>query len=123
MSKALSRAVAGSIRLRATSQPTNPSSTGSSTAESPRSPDPSIHRNSEHQMLLLSNVQVRYQRAVLALHELSLHVPEGQIVALRGNNGAGKSTVLKAISGLLAAEQGRVVAGDIQLDGQSVGHL
>jgi branched-chain amino acid transport system ATP-binding protein len=74
-------------------------------------------------MLELSNVQVRYQRAVLALHGLSLHVPEGHIVALLGNNGAGKSTALKAISGLLAAGQGRVVGGHIQLDGQSVGHL
>jgi branched-chain amino acid transport system ATP-binding protein len=74
-------------------------------------------------MLQLSDVQVCYQRAVLALHGLSLLVPEGHIVALLGNNGAGKSTALKAISGLLAAEQGRVVGGDIQLDGQSVVHL
>jgi branched-chain amino acid transport system ATP-binding protein len=74
-------------------------------------------------MLLLRDVQVRYQHASLALSGLSLKVPEGHIVALLGNNGAGKSTALKAISGLLHAENGRVVAGDVELDGQSVMHL
>jgi len=74
-------------------------------------------------MLRLRDVQVRYHQALLALQGLSLHVPEGQIVALLGSNGAGKSTALKAISGLLRAEHGRVVAGDIELDGRSVGDL
>jgi branched-chain amino acid transport system ATP-binding protein len=74
-------------------------------------------------MLRLRDIQVRYQHASLALNGLSLKVAEGHIVALLGNNGAGKSTALKAISGLLHAESGRVVAGDIELDGQSVIHL
>jgi branched-chain amino acid transport system ATP-binding protein len=69
-------------------------------------------------MLRLIDVQVRYQRAVLALDGLSLEVPEGHIVALLGNNGSGKSTALKAISGLLRSERGRVTQGRIELDGR-----
>ena len=44
------------------------------------------------------------------LRGLSLEVPQGQIVALLGSNGAGKSTTLKAASGLLPSEQGEVTA-------------
>ena len=74
-------------------------------------------------MLRLSEVQVRYARAILALEGVSLEVPEGHIVALIGNNGAGKSTALKSISGLLRAESGRVTAGHVYLDNQSVAGL
>ena len=51
--------------------------------------------------LELNNVEVIYEEVILVLRGLSLAVPEGQIVALLGSNGAGKSTTLKAISGLL----------------------
>jgi branched-chain amino acid transport system ATP-binding protein len=50
-------------------------------------------------------------------------VPDGQIVTLLGANGAGKSTTLKAISGLLKSEDGEVCDGTIELDGQSLAHL
>jgi branched-chain amino acid transport system ATP-binding protein len=69
-------------------------------------------------MLRLTNVHVRYAGVVLALDGLSLVVPEGHIVALLGANGAGKSTALKAISGLLASDGGRVNCGSIELDGR-----
>jgi branched-chain amino acid transport system ATP-binding protein len=69
-------------------------------------------------MLRLTDVQVRYADVVLALDGVSLEVPEGHIVALLGANGAGKSTTLKAISGLLRSEGGRVTSGSIELDGQ-----
>ena len=52
-------------------------------------------------VLSLTNVQVLYDRAIEAVRDVSLEVPEGAIVALLGSNGAGKSTVLKAISGIL----------------------
>ena len=74
-------------------------------------------------MLRLNNVEVRYDRVILVLKGLSLEVPEGQIVTLLGANGAGKSTTLKAISGLLKSEDGEVCDGSIELDGQSIAHL
>ncbi|MGP1256905.1 MAG: ABC transporter ATP-binding protein, partial [Kiloniellales bacterium] len=49
-----------------------------------------------------------------------LQVAEGSVVALLGSNGAGKTTTLKAISGLLALENGAITAGDVQFDGASV---
>ena len=59
-------------------------------------------------VLEVNNIEVIYNKVVQALRGLSLTVPRGQIVALLGSNGAGKSTTLKAISGLLALEDGVV---------------
>lgn len=70
--------------------------------------------------LVLNNVEVIYLGVVLVLRGVSLEVNEGQIVAVLGANGAGKSTTLKAISGLLQTEEGRVTAGTISLDGQCI---
>jgi branched-chain amino acid transport system ATP-binding protein len=74
-------------------------------------------------MLTLKNVEVVYDDVILVLKGLSLHVPQGKIVALLGSNGAGKSTTLKAISGLLAAEDGEVTDGAIELDGERIDRL
>ena len=71
-------------------------------------------------MLTLNNVEVIYDEVILVLRGLSLTVPEGQIVALLGSNGAGKSTTLKAVSGLLPTEHGEVTDGQIVFDGQNV---
>ncbi len=71
-------------------------------------------------MLRLANVEVVYDDVILVLKGLSLEVPKGQIVALLGSNGAGKSTTLKAISGLLHAEEGEVTDGAIELDGERI---
>ncbi len=65
-------------------------------------------------MLALNNVEVIYNDVILVLKGMSMFVPEGQIVGLLGSNGAGKSTTLKAISGLLKAEDGEVTDGNIQ---------
>lgn len=64
-------------------------------------------------MLTLSTVEVKYLGVILVLRGVSLELQEGQIVALLGANGAGKSTTLKAISGLLKPEEGRVTHGSI----------
>ncbi len=71
-------------------------------------------------MLTLKNVEVIYDDVILVLKGLSLEVPKGKIVALLGSNGAGKSTTLKAISGLLHAEDGEVTDGSIELSGERI---
>ncbi|MFS0576987.1 ABC transporter ATP-binding protein [Sporosarcina sp. 179-K 3D1 HS] len=73
-------------------------------------------------MLHVNNIEVVYSRIILALKGMSLHVPEGQIIALLGSNGAGKSTTLKAISGLLAGEGGQVTDGSIEFLGKNIGN-
>jgi branched-chain amino acid transport system ATP-binding protein len=74
-------------------------------------------------MLKLANVEVIYDDVILVLKGLSLEVPRGAIVALLGANGAGKSTTLKAISGLLKAEEGEVTDGTIEFDGKRIDGL
>ncbi len=68
-------------------------------------------------MLKVNNVEVVYSDVILVLKGLSLVVPQGQIVALLGGNGAGKSTTLKAVSGLLKSEEGEVTDGEILFEG------
>jgi len=68
-------------------------------------------------MLKLNNVEVTYLNVIRVLHGVSLGVDDGQIVALLGANGAGKSTTLKAISGLLHIEEGEVNDGSIEWNG------
>ncbi len=74
-------------------------------------------------LLRLNNVEVIYDRVILVLKGLSLEVPEGKIVALLGANGAGKSTTLKAISGLLKSEDGEVPEGSIEFQGRPIQRL
>jgi branched-chain amino acid transport system ATP-binding protein len=71
-------------------------------------------------MLALENIQVLYDRAIEAVRDVSLEIPAGAIVALLGSNGAGKSTILKAISGVLGQEDGEIVRGAIQFDGVKI---
>ena len=71
-------------------------------------------------LLALNNVEVVYDRVFLAVKGVSIDVQEGGLVALLGANGAGKSTTLKAVSGLLKPERGMVSRGDIHFGGQSI---
>ena len=71
-------------------------------------------------MLKLNNIEVTYLNVIRVLHGVSLGVDDGQIVALLGANGAGKSTTLKAISGLLYVEEGQITDGSIELDGSRI---
>jgi branched-chain amino acid transport system ATP-binding protein len=52
--------------------------------------------------LAIENIEVVYNHSVQALRGLSIEVPVGQIVALLGSNGAGKSSTLKAASGTVS---------------------
>ena len=67
-------------------------------------------------MLKVDNIHV-YYGAIHAVKGVSLEVNDGEIVALIGANGAGKSTVLKTISGLMHPR-----SGSIQFDGQDISH-
>jgi branched-chain amino acid transport system ATP-binding protein len=73
--------------------------------------------------LAVNNVEVIYDHVILVLKGVSLQVREGQIVALLGANGAGKSTTLKSISNLLRAERGDVTKGQIEFQGQRIDQL
>ena len=70
--------------------------------------------------LAVEDLSVTYGQAIRAVEGVSLDMQGGAITALLGANGAGKSTVLKAISGLLAFEHGRVTAGRVTLDGAPI---
>jgi len=74
-------------------------------------------------MLKIDKIRAVYSNVVLALNEVSMVVPEGNIVALIGSNGSGKSTTLKSISGVLATEDGKVTEGAIMLDGKRIDRL
>jgi len=68
-------------------------------------------------MLNLNNIEVIYSNVILVLKGVSLSVAKGDIVALLGANGAGKTTALKAMSGLLRTELGEVTDGSIEFEG------
>ena len=71
-------------------------------------------------ILSVRNIEVVYNDVVLVLHGVSFDIPAQGIVAMLGANGAGKSTTLKAISGLLKGEDGEVTRGDIVFAGESI---
>ncbi len=71
-------------------------------------------------ILVIDSIEVVYDNVISALHDVSLTVPRGKIVALLGGNGAGKSTTLKAVSTMLAGERGKVTRGTITYDGTPV---
>jgi len=71
-------------------------------------------------MLEVNNIEVVYMNVIQVLRGVSLTVADGQIVALLGANGGGKTTTLKAISGLLKTEEGEVTDGSIDFDGKRI---
>ena len=71
-------------------------------------------------LLSVNNIEVVYSDVILVLRGLSLAVPRGKIVALLGANGAGKSTTLKAISGLLKTEDGAITRGSVSFEGEPI---
>ena len=65
-------------------------------------------------MLKIENLCVKYD-TIRVVHNVSLDIDDGEIVAMIGANGAGKSTILKTISGLLKAESGKIT-----MDGEDI---
>jgi len=74
-------------------------------------------------MLSLINTEVKYQDVILVLRGVSLTVPDAGIVCLLGANGAGKTTSLKAITGMLKFEDGKVTDGTIEFNGKRIDQL
>ena len=74
-------------------------------------------------MLALNNIEVVYDGVILVLKGVSLTAEEGRITTLLGANGAGKSTTLKAISGLLRSERGAVTKGAVEFAGERLDRL
>lgn len=68
-------------------------------------------------MLNVSHISAGYS-GVPALHDVSLHVKQGEIVTIVGSNGAGKSTIARTITGLV-----KPTAGSITFHGQPIEHL
>jgi len=74
-------------------------------------------------LLEVANLEVVYHDVILVLRGISFNVPDGKIVALLGANGAGKTTVLRAISGLLDVHQGDITKGEVRVDGEPIHKL
>ena len=70
--------------------------------------------------LSIENIEVVYNHSVQALRGMSIEVPDGEIVALLGSNGAGKTSTLKAAGGVLPYENGRVASGRIRFHGEDI---
>ena len=70
-------------------------------------------------MLKIENLHVSYG-GIKALRGISLEVPDGKIVTLIGANGAGKSTTLRTISGLVKADSGSITYNDQELLGKPI---
>ena len=64
-------------------------------------------------MLKVKNLEVVYQDVILVLRGISFEVDEGDIIALLGSNGSGKTTVLRSITGLLDVQNGDITKGEI----------
>jgi branched-chain amino acid transport system ATP-binding protein len=71
-------------------------------------------------ILAVNNIEVVFNDVILVLRGLNLTAERGKITALLGANGAGKSTTLKAIAGLLGSEDGEVSRGDIVYNGMNI---
>jgi branched-chain amino acid transport system ATP-binding protein len=67
-------------------------------------------------MLHINNLEVVYSDIILVLRGISLAVPDGAIIAFLGSNGAGKSTTLRAVSGLMPYEDGEIKKGTVTWD-------
>ena len=74
-------------------------------------------------MLRLNNVEVMFNKVILVLRGVSLHVPPNSIVALLGANGAGKTTTLNSVTGLIKTELGEVTEGTIEFEGKDLTRL
>jgi branched-chain amino acid transport system ATP-binding protein len=75
---------------------------------------------SKSSLIEAENISVRYGNGAMGLHSASLVVEPGEVVALCGANGAGKTTMVRAISGLLRSEGTRITQGHVRVQGMDV---
>ena len=71
-------------------------------------------------MLEAANLEVVYNSVILVLRGLSIEVPEGRVVALLGGNGAGKTTAVRAVTGLLDVHNGDITKGSVTWNGEDI---
>ena len=71
-------------------------------------------------MLAVKNLEVVYQDVILVLRGISFEIPKGEIVSLLGSNGSGKTTALRAITGLLDTQNGDITKGQITVEDQDI---
>lgn len=74
-------------------------------------------------MIVINNIEVVYDGVILVLKGISIEVKPQSITTILGANGAGKSTTLKSISGLLRPERGAVTRGSIEFEGERIDNL
>jgi branched-chain amino acid transport system ATP-binding protein len=79
-----------------------------------------VVKSAEGPMLRVHEIDVVYGEAIHALRGASLEVARGSIVAVLGANGAGKTSLLRACSGLLGVHRGEVRSGRIELEGTRI---
>lgn len=70
-------------------------------------------------MLSVRNVSVHYDKA-MALNDISIEVPEDSVVCIIGANGAGKSTILRSVSGLKRISSGEIIFNGRRIQGESI---
>ncbi|CQD25292.1 hypothetical protein ACT17_23240 [Mycolicibacterium conceptionense] len=73
-------------------------------------------------LLSVSGVSIEYANRAAVIRDVSFDVAAGEVVALVGQSGSGKSTIARAVQGLLPAN-GRITAGDVLVEGHGVTHL
>ena len=82
-----------------------------------------IYRKLVKSMLSIDDIGVIYSGVVTAVNGVTITVPDKGVVALLGANGAGKTTILRAITGLLRLHGGVITTGSISFDGKRIDRL
>jgi branched-chain amino acid transport system ATP-binding protein len=86
---------------------------------SPRTPSGPARQDGD-EILRVTGLEVAYGASAPAIRDVSLHVARGAAVAILGANGAGKTTMMRAISGTLDLYDGRITAGEAIFDGKPI---
>jgi len=71
-------------------------------------------------MLTIENLRVVYHDVISVLNGISLEVKDGEILVIIGANGAGKTSLLRSVSGMIEFYDGDIIDGDIKMDGISI---
>src|SRR5579859_2165360 len=108
----------GSSWSRAASRPSRTTRVSSKSISDTATVRPKPRRNEESIMLAIEQVSTGYGESRI-VSDVSLEVRDGQVVCLMGRNGVGKTTLLKAIMGLLKAKSGQIYFGDHAITGLS----